>query len=142
LDDDEELEVQEYENHQSDEEEPDFQEHEKHQLDDEEESELQEYENHQSDDQEEPDLQECENYQRDDPDFDPPNEFCREPRANNSQCWACGKFGHMARNCPEPAECHQCGGPHNTELCKVCYVCGRPGHLARNCTVKRGDNLR
>jgi len=43
-------------------------------------------------------------------------------------CYACGKLGHISRDCTAPN-----GGPLNSAG-KVCYKCGQAGHISRDCT--------
>ncbi|KAJ4366123.1 gig suppressor [Neocucurbitaria cava] len=44
------------------------------------------------------------------------------------KCYACGKLGHISRDCTAPN-----GGPLNTAG-KTCYRCGETGHISRDCT--------
>ena len=39
-------------------------------------------------------------------------------------CYRCAKFGHLARDCPNP----------NAKI--TCYNCGQKGHYSKNCTQK------
>jgi cellular nucleic acid-binding protein len=50
------------------------------------------------------------------------------------KCYACGKLGHISRDCTAPN-----GGPLNTAG-KTCYQCGEAGHISRDCTKKAGVN--
>ena len=50
------------------------------------------------------------------------------------KCYACGKLGHISRDCTAPN-----GGPLNT-VGKTCYQCGEPGHISRDCTKKNQPN--
>lgn len=43
------------------------------------------------------------------------------------KCYACGKNGHISRDCTAPN-----GGPLNTAG-KTCYRCGSFGHISRDC---------
>lgn len=43
------------------------------------------------------------------------------------KCYACGKLGHISRDCTAPN-----GGPLNTAG-KTCYRCGEAGHISREC---------
>lgn len=43
------------------------------------------------------------------------------------KCYACGKLGHISRDCTAPN-----GGPLNTAG-KTCYRCGETGHISREC---------
>ncbi|KAL8836628.1 MAG: hypothetical protein Q9170_002851 [Blastenia crenularia] len=45
------------------------------------------------------------------------------------KCYACGKLGHISRDCTAPN-----GGPLNSAG-KACYKCGQPGHISRECTA-------
>ncbi|MCJ1362350.1 hypothetical protein MMC16_001453 [Acarospora aff. strigata] len=45
------------------------------------------------------------------------------------KCYACGKLGHISRDCTAPN-----GGPLNSAG-KVCYKCGQAGHISRDCTT-------
>lgn len=44
------------------------------------------------------------------------------------KCYACGKLGHISRDCTAPN-----GGPLNTAG-KTCYRCGETGHISRECS--------
>jgi len=44
------------------------------------------------------------------------------------KCYACGKLGHISRDCTAPN-----GGPLNAAG-KTCYKCGQPGHISKDCT--------
>jgi cellular nucleic acid-binding protein len=46
------------------------------------------------------------------------------------KCYACGKLGHISRDCTAPN-----GGPLNTAG-KTCYQCGEAGHISRDCPTK------
>jgi len=46
------------------------------------------------------------------------------------KCYACGKLGHISRDCTAPN-----GGPLNTAG-KTCYACGESGHISRDCPTK------
>jgi cellular nucleic acid-binding protein len=50
------------------------------------------------------------------------------------KCYACGKLGHISRDCTAPN-----GGPLNTAG-KTCYQCGEAGHISRDCGKKAGPN--
>lgn len=50
------------------------------------------------------------------------------------KCYACGKLGHISRDCTAPG-----GGPLNTAG-KTCYGCGQPGHISRDCPEKNAMN--
>lgn len=45
------------------------------------------------------------------------------------KCYACGKLGHISRDCTAPN-----GGPLNATG-KTCYKCGQPGHISKDCTT-------
>ena len=55
-------------------------------------------------------------------------------RPGGKACNNCGVVGHLAGQCPEPAQCHACGStahavaecPHKS---KTCSICGKVGHL-------------
>jgi len=49
------------------------------------------------------------------------------------KCYACGKLGHISRDCTAPN-----GGPLNTAG-KTCYRCGETGHISRDCP-QNADN--
>lgn len=43
------------------------------------------------------------------------------------KCYACGKLGHISRDCTAPN-----GGPLSSAG-KVCYRCSQAGHISRDC---------
>lgn len=43
------------------------------------------------------------------------------------KCYACGKLGHISRECTAPN-----GGPLSSAG-KVCYKCSQAGHISRDC---------
>lgn len=43
------------------------------------------------------------------------------------KCYACGKLGHISRDCTAPN-----GGPLSSAG-KVCYKCAQAGHISRDC---------
>lgn len=45
--------------------------------------------------------------------------------SSDAICYKCGKTGHIARNCTNPA----------TTDHRDCYKCGKNGHIARDCKV-------
>jgi cellular nucleic acid-binding protein len=50
------------------------------------------------------------------------------------KCYACGKLGHISRECTAPN-----GGPLNTAG-KTCYRCGETGHISRECNQQNEPN--
>ncbi|CAL1151089.1 unnamed protein product, partial [Cladocopium goreaui] len=53
-------------------------------------------------------------------------------------CNNCGTMGHIAKDCPSPAQCHCCGATvHEIAACphreKTCENCGKGGHLKKKC---------
>lgn len=44
------------------------------------------------------------------------------------KCYACGKLGHISRDCTAPN-----GGPLTDTSAKTCYRCGEVGHISKNC---------
>lgn len=48
---------------------------------------------------------------------------CITGQAQAMKCYACGKLGHISRDCTAPN-----GGPLNTAG-KTCYQCGEAGHM-------------
>ena len=56
------------------------------------------------------------------------------------RCNNCGVVGHLAGQCPEPAQCHACGSTqHSVADCphkeKTCDICGKVGHLKAKCRM-------
>jgi len=49
------------------------------------------------------------------------------------KCYACGKLGHISRDCTAPN-----GGPLGFAG-KTCYRCGETGHISRECTQAPAD---
>ncbi|KAL9049602.1 MAG: hypothetical protein Q9206_005440, partial [Seirophora lacunosa] len=49
------------------------------------------------------------------------------------KCYACGKLGHISRDCTAPN-----GGPLNSAG-KACYNCGQPGHISRECKAMEAN---
>ena len=33
-------------------------------------------------------------------------------RRENTQCWVCDGYGHVAKDCPHGQGCYNCGGQH------------------------------
>ena len=51
------------------------------------------------------------------------------------KCYACGKLGHISRDCTAPN-----GGPLN-QTGKTCYRCGETGHISRDCPQAQTDGV-
>ena len=51
------------------------------------------------------------------------------------KCYACGKLGHISRDCTAPN-----GGPLN-QAGKTCYRCGEVGHISRDCPTTQTDGV-
>lgn len=49
------------------------------------------------------------------------------------KCYACGKLGHISRDCTAPN-----GGPLN-QAGKTCYRCGEIGHISRDCPQSQAE---
>ncbi|KAH0606796.1 uncharacterized protein H6S33_003630 [Morchella sextelata] len=65
-----------------------------------------------------------------------PNHYARDCQAQAMKCYACGKLGHISRDCQAPN-----GGPLSTAG-KSCYRCGEAGHISRDCpqqTIEQPD---
>ncbi|RPB04541.1 hypothetical protein L873DRAFT_1367894 [Choiromyces venosus 120613-1] len=52
-----------------------------------------------------------------------PNHYARDCQAQAMKCYACGKLGHISRDCQAPN-----GGPLSTAG-KTCYRCGEAGEV-------------
>ena len=52
-----------------------------------------------------------------------PNHYARDCQAQAMKCYACGKLGHISRECSAPN-----GGPLSTAG-KTCYKCGEAGEI-------------
>lgn len=51
------------------------------------------------------------------------------------KCYACGKLGHISRDCTAPN-----GGPLNAAG-KTCYRCQETGHISRDCPQAQTDGV-
>jgi len=51
------------------------------------------------------------------------------------KCYACGKLGHISRDCTAPN-----GGPLTDTSAKTCYRCGEVGHISKNCPQTQETN--
>lgn len=51
------------------------------------------------------------------------------------KCYACGKLGHISRDCQAPN-----GGPLNSAG-KTCYRCGEAGHISRDCPQSQTEGV-
>ena len=49
------------------------------------------------------------------------------------KCYACGKLGHISRDCTAPN-----GGPLSSAG-KVCYKCAEAGHISRDCPTNSAE---
>lgn len=49
------------------------------------------------------------------------------------KCYACGKLGHISRDCTSP------NGSAPTAAVKTCYRCGEAGHISRECPQAAAD---
>jgi len=58
--------------------------------------------------------------------------------AGDKLCDNCQNTGHLARDCPNPAQCHCCGSTEHSKkdcphLADVCGHCTKPGHHQIKC---------
>ena len=56
---------------------------------------------------------------------------------DNRKCYACGKLGHIAKNCVNSNR--NVVPRRNTGHGLICFNCKRPGHVARDCFVNQRD---
>ena len=60
------------------------------------------------------------------------------------RCFNCGKEGHLARDCSNPAACYICGKyGHAAADCyqATCYICGKKGHISTKCPNTTARNV-
>jgi len=50
------------------------------------------------------------------------------------KCYACGKLGHISRDCNAPNQ----AAPNAAS--KTCYRCGEVGHISRECPQAAAEN--
>ena len=55
------------------------------------------------------------------------------PRRVRGSCYACGKVGHMAKDCPSRHADSMHGRRAHEKVSLTCYACGQRGHIAKNC---------
>ena len=71
----------------------------------------------------------------------PSNKTKPMQRDGNKQCYRCGKFGHLIKNCRQKEPARQQNrakqGNKGTTADRKCYHCNRTGHVIADCIAKK-----